>query len=192
MRYIVFGVNGAILRTVDCPEEFASMQAQENESILQSDIGDGSTHYVSDGQLIELPIKPNAYSVFDFQQQTWIDPRTLLEVQLAKWEEIKVSRSVEIDTTMSTPYGPFQCRAEDRQNITDSILLAQTLTAMSQPVAIQWTLADNSVTTLDAAQMVTVGLLLGQKVQAAHAKARVLRTAIEAATTIAEVEAISW
>ncbi|MDP4299937.1 DUF4376 domain-containing protein [Leptothrix discophora] len=168
------------------------MQAQENESILQSDIGDGSTHYVSDGQLIELPIKPNAYSVFDFQQQTWIDPRTLLEVQLAKWEEIKVSRSVEIDTTMSTPYGPFQCRAEDRQNITDSILLAQTLTAMSQPVAIQWTLADNSVTTLDAAQMVTVGLLLGQKVQAAHAKARVLRTAIEAATTIAEVEAISW
>jgi hypothetical protein len=40
--------------------------------------------------------------------------------------------------------------------------------------------------------MVTVGLLLGAKIQAAFATGRSLRTAIYAASTASEVETIQW
>jgi len=40
--------------------------------------------------------------------------------------------------------------------------------------------------------MVTVGLLLGAKIQAAFATGRSLRTAIYAATTVVQVQAINW
>ena len=73
-----------------------------------------------------------------------------------------------------------------------SVLLAQTLTELGQPVAIAFTLADNSVVTLDLAAMKTVGLTLGAKVQTARATATSLRASINAATDIPTVEAISW
>ena len=122
----------------------------------------------------------------------FVDPRTLEQAKFDKWEQIKLWRTAAIDSNMTTPYGVFQCRAEDRQNITDAIMLGQTLASLEQPVAIPWTLADNSVVTLDLTQIVTVGLLLGQKVQAAHATARTLRSLIEAAETVEAVTAIDW
>jgi hypothetical protein len=123
---------------------------------------------------------------------TWADPRTLEQTKANKWEEVKQWRTDAIDTNMTTPYGVFQCRAEDRQNISDSVLLANAMATASMTVAIVWTLADNSTVTLDQTKMTTVGLLLGQKVQAAHARARTLRTEIDSATTAAQVDALTW
>lgn len=123
---------------------------------------------------------------------TWHDPRALEKVKEDVWEGIKLSRAAAIEEDLVTPYGVFQCRPDDRQNLTDSIILAQTLAAAGQPVNIDWTLADNSVVTLTAAQLTEVGLLLGQKIQAAHTYTRTLRAVVDAATTPAEVLAVTW
>lgn len=125
----------------------------------------------------------------------WIlDPEysELAEAKVIRWEFVKTARTRHIDSGLTTPYGDFQTAPPERQNITDAVLLAQTLASQSQPVSIDWTLADNSVVTLGLTEIVTVGLLLGQKVQEAHAHARTLRAAIDAATTVEEVEAVSW
>ena len=53
-------------------------------------------------------------------------------------------------------------------------------------------IADNSVRTLSAAQMVAVGVAAGQHVAAQRATARALREQIQAATTPQELEAIVW
>ena len=58
---------------------------------------------------------------------------------------------------------------------------------MGAPQTIEFTLTNNSVTTLSTGQMVEVGLLLGRKVQAAHGRARLLRSQIEAADTLTDV-----
>ncbi len=114
------------------------------------------------------------------------------KLKISKWNSIKAKCSNVINTNMSTPYGKFQCSPEDRQNISDTVLLAQTITNMGQTFSMSWTLADNSVVTLDLAAMVNVGLLLGAKVQEAHTIARTLRATIDAATTIEEVHAVVW
>lgn len=117
---------------------------------------------------------------------------TLSDAQLMKWAEVKRWRTEAINSNMTTPYGTFQCSAEDRQNITDAIMLAQTLSAMEQPVSIPWTLADNTVIDLDASMLVNIGLLLGQKVQTAHAIARLLREDITNAETVEDLDLVVW
>ena len=151
------------------------------------------THYIGLGGLpVVIPVRPSSAHVFDWPSHQWVDPRTLTEHQDAKWEEIKTAREAAFNAPLATPHGVFDSGARDRTNITDAVLMAQTLAALGQPVSINFTLANNTTVTLNAAQMVEVGLALGAKVQAAYAIARALRTAIAAAPTIAVVQAISW
>ncbi len=112
--------------------------------------------------------------------------------KLKKWLQVKQLRQQSIDTDLITPYGVFQCASDERQNITDAVQMATVLTAMEQPVSISWTLRDNSVVVLNAEQMTHVGLLLGQKIQEAHAIARVRRGETYAATSIEELNILSW
>lgn len=121
------------------------------------------------------------------------DASTSLDTaKMRKWAQIKQARAGAIDAPLATPYGVFDCVASVKTNITDAVLMMQTLAAMGQPITVDFTLFDNSVVTLTTTQMVTVGLLLGQKSQLAYNRARVLREQIDAATTLSELEAVSW
>lgn len=143
-------------------------------------------------QVVAFPAKPSPNHIFNWQTKQWEDPRTLQDFKDAQWTQIKQARTAFIDAPLVTPYGTFDSDAAGRTSITDAVLLANNLSALSLPVAIEFTLADNSVVTLDAAQIVEVGLLLGQKVQHAHPHSQALRAQIEAATTKEEVEAVVW
>ena len=116
----------------------------------------------------------------------------LTRAKLARWSHIKACRAAAISQDLTTPYGVFQCGPTERTNITDAVLLLQTLTAMGTPTTINFTLADDSTVNLDATAMITVGLLLGQKVQAAHATARLLRSSIFNATSVGAVAELAW
>ncbi len=178
MRAAIYtSATGQIQRVVSGPAEIVALQAGEGEEWIEVDAGvsDG-THHVAGGALVVGAL----------------DLRTLEQRKADRWGQMKAARTAAIDAPLSTPYGIFDSGPADRTNITDAVLVAQTLTGLGQPVAIAWTLADNTTATLDAGQMVTVGLLLGAKVQAAHARGRVVREAIEAAATAAEVEAVAW
>jgi hypothetical protein len=121
-----------------------------------------------------------------------IDDRTLEQRKAERWEAMKVARDAAIDAPLVTPYGTFDSGPADRTNITDAVLMLQTLAAQSLPAEITFTLADNTTVLLGVADMVHVGLLLGAKVQAAHARGRDVRAAIDAATTPAQVDAVTW
>jgi hypothetical protein len=66
------------------------------------------------------------------------------------------------------------------------------LAAMMPDFTIDWTLANNSVRNLNGEDLANVGAALGMHVAAQQAKARLLRSQIEAATTVAEVDAVTW
>jgi hypothetical protein len=114
----------------------------------------------------------------------------LATLQDAKWAQTKTAREAFISAPLPTPHGVFDCDPDSRKSITDAVLMLQTLAAIGSPSTIDFTLADNSVATLTTAQMVEVGLLMGQRVQQAYAIGRMRRTAIYAATNAAEVEAV--
>lgn len=147
--------------------------------------------YYANGWVAILP-QPSEHHVFNWSTKHWEDPRTLQDFKDAKWDSIKKSREASINAPLVTPYGTFDSDPKSRQNITDAILLLKSLEDLGSPGTIDFTLADDTARTLNTGEMVMVGLLLGQKIQAAHAQARALRGALDLATTKEEVEAITW
>lgn len=78
------------------------------------------------------------------------------------------------------------------QRINAAVTLAMLALQNSQPFTMDWTLADNTVTTLDAPGMIAVGTACGQFVAALFDKARSLQDQIAAATTADQMDAIVW
>jgi hypothetical protein len=122
-----------------------------------------------------------------------VGPGGLDALKLAKWAVLKDARTAAIDAPLTTPYGSFDCTPASRTSITDAILLLQTMNALGTTgQTVDFTLADNTTATFTLSQMINVGLLLGQKTQYVYAHGRVLRTALEAATTVEEVNSVTW
>lgn len=128
---------------------------------------------------------------WDADTKRWVPTLTLAGLRDKAWSRIKDAREAAFDAPLLTPYGIFDSYADARINIAQAAQLAQTLAGMGQPVAIDYTLADNSIVTLDLVKMVTVGLMLGAKVQGARATATALRTRIENAS-LEELDSITW
>lgn len=147
------------------------------------------THYVKNGALVPLPPKPSENHVFDYSLEAWFDPRTLGQLKAAKWAQIKARRD-------EVEFGGFVWDGSvfDSDPLSQSRIqgAAQLATLNPGTFSIDWTLANNSVRTLSAAQMVEVGETLGIHVATQHTIARGLRQQIDAATTAAEVGAIVW
>lgn len=69
-NFIVYDPNsGEILRTGSCPDEDFELQGQ----YVMEGIADDSTQYWSDGNIVNMPPKPeNGEWEFDFTTKTWI------------------------------------------------------------------------------------------------------------------------
>jgi hypothetical protein len=86
----------------------------------------------------------------------------------------------------------FDCDPTSQSRIQGAVQLAMMSISSSTSFSIDWTLADNSVRTLSASEMVQVGIAMGQHIITTHETYRTLKAAIEAATTAEEVAAVTW
>lgn len=143
-------------------------------------------------QWVDRGSQPSPLHQFDYSIKQWVDPRSLSTIKSDAWDAMKKQRAVAILAPLTTPYGVFDADAPAQKAITDAVLMLQTLAAAGTPTTIDFTLADNSTVTLTTQEMVNVGLLLGQRTQTVFALARAKRISIEAATTKAEVDAVTW
>jgi hypothetical protein len=185
--------NGRVLQAASSQQNNVSITSRHPDAVdLLDTPPPTSKSYWNGTEWLEQSEQPSTFHIYDWVTKQWIDPRSLVDFKDAKWEEMKKARTAAIDAPLTTPYGVFDSSPSARTSITDAVLLLQTLASLGTPTTIDFTLADNSVVTLNTTQMVQVGLMLGQKVQVAHSRARVLRLQGEAATTVAEVEAITW
>lgn len=78
------------------------------------------------------------------------------------------------------------------QRITVAVQAAQAALGAGQPFAIVWTTQDNSTLELDAVGMMGMPVALAMFANSLHETARAKKDLIDAATTIAEVEAVTW
>lgn len=200
MKYLIYDpASGEVLRTVDCPPDQASIQAQPGEAMLEGDVLWGQQYVLNDvltdytpEQAAAKAARPSYACEWSNVTFSWSDLRDLSQVKEDRWTAIKSARNAALTAPLSTPHGTFDADVYSQKNITDAIALLQALEATGSPQTIDYTLADNSVVTLTTAQMVQVGLLLGARTQDAYATGRALRTAIDAASTKEEVEAVVW
>lgn len=148
--------------------------------------------YFDGAKFLSIPEKPDRFYAFNYTTEQWEDLRSLVQLQDTQWELIKAQRVVYVDSPLLTPYGVFDCDPASRSSITDAVILLQTLAGMGQTPTIDFTLADNTVVVMGLESMVTVGLLVGQRVQEGFTIGRLKRDAIYAATTKEEIEAVVW
>ena len=139
--------------------------------------------YVEAGCVVEIPVKPSVHHVFDWAAKAWVDPRSLQDLKDARWAEVRRERDRAEFSGFNWDGSRFDSDALSQQRITGAVTLAM----MNAAFSIDWTLADNTVRTLTAADMIAVGVALGQHVNACPERARVLRGEIDGAETVGDV-----
>lgn len=144
--------------------------------------------YIYNDLLYDIPDKPDGKYIFNYNTGTWVYGRNLSEAQVYKWEEIKKNRSAVEYGGFTWDGSIFDSDTVSVQRITGSVLLAQLI----PDYEVEWTLADNTTRTLTASDILQVAAALGAHVKECFDHAKALRDLINNATTIAEVEAITW
>lgn len=119
---------------------------------------------------------------FDYHSKAWIDIRSLDEVKEKMWSFIKSERD-------RLEFGGFEYKGNiyDSDQVSQGRIMGAALAGIDQV----WTTADNSTVNLTAAQILQLYQALQIHVASVHERGRIARTALEAATTAAEVEAIT-
>lgn len=140
----------------------------------------------------EKPAPPGPHHAFDWAARQWIDPRTLPELQAAKWREIKQQRDT-LEAT-SFPYLGKQIDSDPRsvQRITTAAQAADAAQRAGAAFAIEWTCADNSTLALDGAAMQGMPVALAVYANILHQHARSLRALVEAAPGPDALDLITW
>lgn len=189
MKAVYSQPSGKVMFMIDgpaeVPEGYFFVDIPENFQYT-----DGDILIVSDGTIANFGSKPSPAHVWNWANKQWI--YDIIEDQTQTWSRIKsIREAVEFGFFESNGH-TFDGDSESRSRIQGAAQLAMLAQSTAQPFSIDWTLADNTQVTLTAAEMIGVGVSLGQHVNNAHSIARVLRAQIEAATTPEELETIQW
>lgn len=147
-----------------------------------------------DETLTRRPVYAGLADVDGVPTRQWtLEPVDLEAAKEAVWRAVKRQRTVLTENpgaTVVTPVGAVQSDARSQANINGLVTMAILAQMTQQPFSADFTLADNTVATLNAAQMIGLGVAVGQHVQQVYGRATELREAIDAAQDIAALEAI--
>jgi hypothetical protein len=188
IEFYAYAPDGRIVMTGWCPDDALPLQACTGCEIAPGAAVIDKTYRADDGVVLPITGAPSEHHIFDYTTKQWIDPRTLADFKSAQWATIKQARELVEFGGFVWDGSEFDSDAISQQRIQGLVHIANLDPAMS----VQWTLADNTTRTLTSADAVQVGKELAAHVNEAHMKARVLREAIEAATTPEAVQAITW
>lgn len=157
-------------------------------------VNTGTVLYLDD-ELVEFGPRPSDHHVKDAVTRTWVLVGTtaLAVAQNAKWAEIKAERDRREKAGFTYLGTMVDSDAESALRITGATSAAQAALAIGAPFSIAWTCQDNTVLSLDAAQMVGMLVALAQHADHLHQVSRTLRAAIFAGNaTEASVAAVAW
>lgn len=186
IRYAAYDPEtGRIIRTGFCSAEDLIFQG----TAIESNEADDSLHYVQNGELVLLPPCPSKRHQWGGPAVGWVDQRSLEEVKAQKWTEIKDERSAREAGTFTYLGQEFDM---DPVRIAGAVMDARESIIAGETFTQAWVLANDSVLWLTAEETIAMGRTAKAVVSGLWSTSQYLRNAIDAATTIAEVEAITW
>jgi hypothetical protein len=145
--------------------------------------------YYFDGTTIHpTPAKPTVWSEWNWNTNTWSDPRTLADVKAAKWLVIRDKRNQVEYGGFSWDNNVFDSDPTSQQRIMGAVQLA----ALDPEFVVDWTLKNNATIELTAQDLKDLATALAQHVTQTHQHARLLREQINVATQNSQVDAINW
>jgi len=111
--------------------------------------------------------------------------KTIAKGKINEWREEQKVLPFTVDGL-----GEFSADVDSKTNIDGASSAADIADRKGLPFSIDWSLHDNSVITLDATSMMSVGQTLLAHINAAHIAARVKQSDLEAAVDMSEVQAV--
>jgi hypothetical protein len=118
--------------------------------------------------------------------------RTLAQVKADKTEQINSIRDTLEQSGFPYLSTQFDSNPVSVQRIAISVQAAQAALAAGATLTIDWTDKFNNVVSLSALEMVSMPVALATYANGLHQQAKTVKALIEAATTIEEVEALTW
>lgn len=116
----------------------------------------------------------------------------LVAAKIKQWARVKGARDAAIAAGFEWDGSRFDSDLQSRIFVEGAALLATLAMMNSQPFGLDFTLQDNSVRSMTGADVIAAGTAMGVHIMSVHAIGRTLRAAIEAAATVAEVDAVTW
>jgi hypothetical protein len=122
-----------------------------------------------------------------------VNPATLLaSAKNSKKAAINAKRDQLWSGACQTPKGPVNCDAVSRINITGAVVGENVRGQLGMPTTgTNWTMADNRVVFHNLLELRTMGITVAQFIEDVQTLAKTLKDQVDAATTLAEVEAIN-
>lgn len=143
-------------------------------------------HYISDGEPVEIPAQPSISHRFDYEAGEWT--LDLDDAKADTWIRIKADRTAAEFSTFVWNSNTFQCDQISQMRINAAVQAA----VIDDAISMIWTLADNTTQTFNATELKQIGKALSDHIKQCHDRGRILRGDIDAATTVEDLEAISW
>lgn len=139
------------------------------------------------------PAAPSPWHVWDKDQWAWVEtPEAVTDARAAARERINVARNAAEREPFAAFGKTFDADDKAIQRILGAAQAAVVAKQLGQPLSIEWTCADNTTLAMDADMLVEIPVILAQAADALHQRARSLKAQIDAATTLAEIEAVTW
>ena len=177
-------------------------QLPVEESLLRQELTAWNAEVETHRQSVGVPSPFPKYEVLRYLKEGFVvleddeetpdEPQSLEEHKVFK--RTLLNRERDTEEANGFTYMDKLLDSDERSvlRITTAALSAQLALSQGQPFELVWTAKDNSVLVLDALQTVTMPLYLALHGKALHEKCKTLKDQVDAATTIEEVEAISW
>lgn len=145
--------------------------------------------YILDGQRIVIPDRPSLAHEWDWSSKAWVV--SLAFAKVLKWEAVKSWRDSRVFAAFTWNGWTFDADERSRARISEAGLEALMIAAQGEFQSYDWVLADNTTATLSEQQMLLMSRALRTRTSQLHLAANARRQQIDAATTVAQVEAIT-
>jgi hypothetical protein len=133
---------------------------------------------------------PSSEQIWIDGEPRWVEAATIDQARENAWAAAKAERDKA--EAADFEYGGVLYQP-DVAKITGAVLAALLPRPTdAPPFSIDWTVSDNSVVTLDASQVIGLGLTLTARINAIHQQGRTLRALIDNATTPQEAYGHTW
>lgn len=130
---------------------------------------------------VPLSVQPSPTHTFDYALREWVDARSIEDVKITRWEDAKRERDRAERAGFIFMGSLIDSDDKSRQSI---------LTATSVDTPLSWTTANNEILELSAEEALGLRKALVEHIAKCHEHSKRVRSMIETATTIEDVESI--
>lgn len=107
-------------------------------------------------------------------------------------EALRQIRDARQSAGCMTPLGRMQSDPISRGLLNGAVTAALVSAAAGQPYSVDWTMENNAIVTHDGPAIIAAGMAVLEHVAAEHAIFESLRAQVNAAITIAAIDAVTW